>query len=150
MPSLIYPLMTALHAVTENVTDGVVEVETFRCLSGCHIQRNTVNIVSFGVCKSSFFSFRSLISLMSGAITPVSIEHCDCISPAVALLHHGSFPTTPKKAPTWAFDLKLLEFSSLLSLYGSPNISALSNATTAFLLWHGVQNVPVSVSSNPF
>src|SRR5260370_39307784 len=48
MPSLIYPLMTALHAVTENVTDGVVEVETFRCLSGCHIQRNTVNIVSFG------------------------------------------------------------------------------------------------------
>ncbi len=86
---------------------------------------------------------------MSKAITPVSIEHCDCISPAVALLHHGSLPTTPKKAPTWAFDLKLLEFSRLLSLYGSPNTSALSNATTAFLLWHGVQNVPVSVSSNP-
>ena len=48
MPSLIYPLMTAFHAVTENITNGVVEVETFRCSSGCLIQRNTVNIVSFG------------------------------------------------------------------------------------------------------
>ena len=71
---------------------------------------------------------------MSKAITPVSIEHCDCISPAVALLHHGSFPTTPKKAPTWAFDLKLLEFSRLLSLYGSPNISALIQCYYSLLI----------------
>jgi hypothetical protein len=83
---------------------------------------------------------------MSKAITSISIEHCDCVSAAVALLRNGSFPTTPIKASTWAFDLKFLEFARLLSLYGSPNISALSNATTAFLLWRGVENVPISVS----
>jgi hypothetical protein len=83
---------------------------------------------------------------MRKGITPISIEHCDCVSPAVALLRRGSFPTTPTKASTWAFDLKFLEFARLLSLYGSPNISALSNATVAFLLWSGVENVPVSVS----
>jgi hypothetical protein len=82
---------------------------------------------------------------MSKAVTPISIQHCDCISPAVALLHHGSFPTNPIKASTWAFDIKFLEFARLLSLYGSPNIAALSNTTTAFLLWCGVQ-MPVSVS----
>lgn len=87
---------------------------------------------------------------MSTAITPIFIEHCDCISPAVALLRCGSFPTTPIRASTWAFDIRLLEFARLLSLYGSPNVSALSNATTAFLLWNGVQNVPESVRSNPF
>jgi hypothetical protein len=89
-----------------------------------------------------------LISFIHEAITPISIEHCDCISPAIALLHQGSWPTTPIKASTWAFDIKLLEFARLLSLYGSPNISALSNATAAFLIWSGVPNVPVSVSCN--
>ena len=84
---------------------------------------------------------------MNEGITPISIEHCDCVSPAVALVHIGSFPTNPVKGSTWAFNIKFLEFARLLSLYGSPNISALSNTTTAFLLWQGVQNVPVSVSS---
>lgn len=72
--------------------------------------------------------------------------HCDCISHAVALLHYGAFPCVPTQGSKWAFDIKFLEFARLLSLYGSPNISALSNATTAFLLWCGVLDVPVSVS----
>ena len=122
VPSIIHPFMAALH-ITENHTDGVVEMEAFTCVSRC--------------CLTSF-TLRWLMHFMSEAITPISIEHCNCISPAVTLLHHGSFPTTPKKAPTWAFEIKLLEFARLLSLYGSPNISALSNATTAFLLWCGV------------
>lgn len=100
------------------------------------------------VCKS-YFPFKILFDIFNHqAITPILIEHCNCISPAIALLHQGSWPTTPIKASTWAFDIKLLEFARLLSLYGSPNISALSNAIGAFLMWSGVPNVPVSVSCN--
>lgn len=65
----------------------------------------------------------------------------------MALLNCGVFPTTPRKAPVWAFDIKLLEFARQLSLYGSPNISALSNALGGFLRWRGMQSIPVSVSN---
>jgi hypothetical protein len=59
---------------------------------------------------------------MSKAVTPISIQHCDCISPAVALLHHGSFPTNPIKASTWAFDIKFLEFASSYPYMGAQTL----------------------------
>jgi hypothetical protein len=48
MPSLIQPLMAALHIINESSTDGVVEVEAFTCVSRCQITHSKVNIVSFG------------------------------------------------------------------------------------------------------
>jgi len=48
MPSLIQPLMAALHTVAPHNTDGVIEAEVFTCKSGCYIRRSTVKSVSFG------------------------------------------------------------------------------------------------------
>ena len=48
MPSLIHPLMAALHAIAPNNPDRVIEVEAFACISGCRIRRSTVKSVSFG------------------------------------------------------------------------------------------------------
>ena len=146
MPSLIYPLMAALHSMAPDNAEGVSEVEAFTCKSGCNIRRSRVKSISFGGMYPISHLRQFLISFIHEAITPITIEHCDCISPAIALLHQGSWPTTPIKASTWAFDIKLLEFMRLLSVHGAPNISALSNATVAFLIWSGVPDVPVSVS----
>lgn len=48
MPSLIHPLMAALHRMAPNNTDGVPEVETFTCNHGCNIRKSTVKRISFG------------------------------------------------------------------------------------------------------
>jgi hypothetical protein len=48
MPSLIHPLMAALHSMAPDSPDGVLEVETFTCKYGCDIRRSTVKIISFG------------------------------------------------------------------------------------------------------
>jgi len=48
MPSLIHPLMAALHSMAPDSTDRVPEVETFTCKSGCDIRTSSVKNISFG------------------------------------------------------------------------------------------------------
>lgn len=48
MPSLIYPLMAALHNIPKMGTDSIVKVEGSICLSGCETRTSEVKIVSFG------------------------------------------------------------------------------------------------------
>jgi hypothetical protein len=45
IPSLIYPLMAALHTIAPSSTDRAIDVA---CISGCHMRRSTVKSVSFG------------------------------------------------------------------------------------------------------
>lgn len=151
MSSLTYPLMAALHKIKQAKNGRCIEVEGSTCQSGCEKKgASMVNIISFeGVYRLNVYSSYCILltPACETAITPTRIEYCDCISPAVALLHQGAFSSTPQRAPTWAFDIKLLEFMRLLCLYGSPNITALSSTISSFLVWQGVSNVPQSVST---
>lgn len=86
-------------------------------------------------------------NVMSKAIERVLIEHCSCYLPAVQLLKLGCFPATPKQAPKWAFDMRLLEHAALHIQYGTPNLSAWCHTTVAFLQWSKVSDVPSYVSN---
>lgn len=48
MPSLIHPLMAALHNMAPQSADRAMEVETFACESGCNVRRSAVKNISFG------------------------------------------------------------------------------------------------------
>lgn len=85
--------------------------------------------------------------VMNKAIESVFIEHCSCCLPAVQLVKLGCFPATPKQAPKWAFDMRLLEHAALHIRYGTPNLSAWCHTTVAFLQWSKVSDVPSYVSN---
>ncbi len=84
--------------------------------------------------------------MVSLAITDVEVKYCKCKPPAVSLIEMGCFSSTPKRAPTWAFDLSLLEQASLQFLYSATSISAWCNATCDFLAGRRVNDVPTPVS----
>jgi hypothetical protein len=57
MPSLIYPLMAALHTLSKNKADEPVDVKLFTCLSGCDVKTSVVKVISFGgMAVSQFYS----------------------------------------------------------------------------------------------
>jgi hypothetical protein len=48
MPSLIHPLMAALHNAAPDSADGAPAAEAFTCKYGCDMKRSTVKSISFG------------------------------------------------------------------------------------------------------
>lgn len=147
LPTLVHPLMAALKTMSERPSKPApwhdVD-EPLKCHLPCIRVTNVVNVLSFGGMHLSLFIVIKHNNFSKG-ITQIEINHCNCVSPAVALLQRGCFPSTPIKAPKWAFDIGLLEFSALHFQYGTPNVSAWCNATSAFLSWCRVANVPNSV-----
>ncbi|KAF6751590.1 hypothetical protein DFP72DRAFT_816334 [Ephemerocybe angulata] len=78
----------------------------------------------------------------------VSITVCAC-RPTQALLALGYFPSSPVR-PSFAFDIKMLEFASQLYLRSPPNMTAWSSTLEAYLRGRGYQLAGVDIIRRKF
>ncbi|KAF8287398.1 hypothetical protein DL93DRAFT_2174357 [Clavulina sp. PMI_390] len=122
LPHLALPLITVKKAFDSNDTLPS-QHPAIKCIRECILLHSEVCVISFG------------------CIRDITIQYCECVSAAQAIILHGAFPSTPTRASTLVFDIRFLEFVRLVTLFSGPNIGALANATYGFLKWSGVTGV---------
>jgi len=144
LPKLVYPLMAQQQSRKERNPCPSDSPTTPQC--ACSQREANVLVVSFTskYCPLDIMSTTPRPSVL--AITPVTIQYCECTHPAIALVRQGAFTSTPVNPPKWAFDLQYLAFIREQFLAGIPNFSAWCNGVVAFLTKDGCQQVPSAVS----
>lgn len=145
LPKLVYPLMAQQQSRKGRNARSSEFSTTHQC--SCSQQDAKVLVVSFTSKYRRFYPVSTTPRPSLLAITPVNIQHCKCIHPAIALIQQGAFTSTPVNPPKWAFDLQYLAFIREQFLAGTPNFSAWCNGAVAFLTKDGCQGVPSAVSN---
>jgi hypothetical protein len=145
LPKLVYPLMEQERARRGRDVGPLEPLITPQC--SC-LQREAVVLVVSFTCMYHRLCFIIMVSTSPVlAITPLTIQYCQCTHPAIVLIHQGAFTSTPVKPPKWAFNLQYLAFIREQFLAGVPNYSAWCNGAVAFLTKDGCPQVPSAVSN---
>lgn len=145
LPSLVYPMLEQMARHSSGRSRDEVGPMP-QCQMGCSVKQYTTSVVGFES-RGAILSMKAKLILSAIGIHEITYNHCACHSPATVLLHHGCFSSTPRRAPKWAFDLRLLEYASLQFLHGAPNIAAWCHATVSFLHSNKVPDLPTPVST---
>jgi hypothetical protein len=144
LPKLVYPLMEQQQARRGQDVGHSKPPTTSQC--SCLQREAQVLVVSFTCIYHQLQSITMVSMLPLLAITPLTIQYCQCTHPAIALIRQGAFTSTPVNPPKWAFDLQYLAFVREQFLAGIPNYLAWCNSAVAFLTKDGCQQVPSAVS----
>ena len=145
LPKLVYPLMAQEQSRKGRNASLSDSPMTHQC--SCSRREAKVLVVSFTSKYCLFYHIATTPRPSLLAITPVTIQYCECTHPAIALIQQGAFTSTPVNPPKWAFNIQYLAFIREQFLAGIPNYSAWCNGAVAFLTKDGCQQVPSAVSN---